>query len=513
MSKSAELTAEQLATLNDIAEEQRSQFDGKPSRDVSQNFLLFPKLKGSDSYRYKLADAAEALYGMIQKDERVQANFNKPVRLRGRDRGKLGVLPDRPKIEHRFALELLLHSMAHALSRPLTKDQDGRKTRRNFVAVPLDNKAFSKPPFKIPNLNRSVFRTIVYALAIFDPDRQGKPWLEYAPAINFPGNAKRTCVMADTPFREWMFRQGLIFPYHPDGPSPEKSDSAKKAKESPLWVSYKPRKKGEEKKYVSLDRPLHGEEEVLPAINAALSNQKLACHFSSYAEYDKKYYDYREGRPKTALGGNQRLYRQFAEEDGRGGRLYGHWVQTLPSELRRRLTIEGKPVDELDFGSMQLALLYAMAGVPVPKVDDLYEMPGMNYPREDMKMVLTLSVGNATGQKTVRAIGGRLRDEQRSEPGLAKKLYNEFWSHHEAANPHRISGGVDPWIALQNLDSRIACAIMSKLLDKGIVAIPVHDSFIVDRDHTAVTKEVMLEVFAEYCPGTTVQVKITPEGA
>ncbi|MBN9678881.1 hypothetical protein JF542_24340 [Salipiger bermudensis] len=111
-------------------------------------------------------------------------------------------------------MKLILHSMAHALSRPLTKDKDGRTTRRNFVAVPLNNNDFSKQPFNHPNLKRSAFRSMVYALAIFDPDRRGMPWLEYVPPYNNPetGDAKRTCVMADVPFQEWMFSQGLIEP-------------------------------------------------------------------------------------------------------------------------------------------------------------------------------------------------------------------------------------------------------------------------------------------------------------
>ncbi len=375
------------------------------------------------------------------------------------------------------------------------------------MAVPLNNDSFSKPPYNI--LNRSAFRSMVYALAIFDPNKQGKPWLEYVPPYNNPetGEAKRTCVMADTPLAEWMFGQDLIFPYHPHGPSTTKSQSAMKARKAPLWVSYKSKAKGAETSYTPLDRPLHGEEEALPAINAALRRQKLACRLHGYSEY-QDYYDYSKGRPRTALGGNQCLYRQFAEEDGRGGRLYGHWVQTLPSELRQRLTINGNPVSELDFGSMQLALLYYMAGASVP-TGDLYAQTGMTSSREDMKMVLTLSVGNATRRETENATAGKLREARRIKAGLARELYEEFWSHHTKANPHDPHRTDGPWIALQNLDSRIALRIMARLLDLGITAVPVHDSFIVERRHKEATRTVMLKVFAEYCPGTSVQVRIT----
>ena len=346
-----------------------------PSEDVRSNFPLFGEIRGSDKYRKKLSQAVRDLYEMLRQDKTVQAHIGKRVYLQGRERGKIKSVPKTNARYHRAALELLVHSLAFALSAPLVKDDEGRKTNRNFVAIPLDNNVFSKQNYK--GINRDAFRSVVYALAIFDPEARKRPWLDHRSSYNNPetGEGKRTCVRADTPFQEWMFSKGLIFPYHPVGPSVAKSKVAKRAREACLWVSYKAQKGCGEKRYCPLSRPFEGEEMVLPAINEALNKQRISCEFTSYAEY-KKYYNYREGRPRTALGGNKRLYRMFSEEDGRGGRLYGHWVQTMPSELRERLRINGSVVSELDFGSMQLALLYHMAEVPVPE-GDLYQLAGM----------------------------------------------------------------------------------------------------------------------------------------
>lgn len=483
----------------------------KPSLDVRSNFPMWHKLSGSRSYRKKLTNAAEALYRMLRQNENIQAHFDKQVHLKERKRARLNALPERCTTPYRFALEILLHSLAYALSSPLTKDEEGRETRRNYVAVPLDNNAFSKPPYNV--LKRDAFRSMVYALAIFDPEDRGRPWLEYVPGFTnpVPGEGRRTCVRAETPFQEWMFGQGLIFPYHPKGPSSAKAQATKKAKQSLLWVSRKEKQRGETTSSVTLERPLIGEEIALPAINTALSKQQISFSFSSYAEY-LKYYDHKNGRPKIALGGSKALYRQFAGADGRGGRLYGHWVQTMPSELRRRLRINRNAVSELDFRNMQMVLLYGMAGVPVPEAD-LYSQPSMTSSREDMKMVLTLSVGNATRQKTEEAIRGRLHEEGRLKPGRAERLYDEFWSAYIAVNPHNDDREDAPWIELQSLDSRIALCILAKLLDHGITAIPVHDSFIVERQHTEWTKSMMLKVFNEYCPNTSVQVKVTGDSA
>lgn len=53
--------------------------------------------------------------------------------------------------------------------------------------------------------------------------------------------------------------------------------------------------------------------------------------------------------------------RSFSE----GGRLYGAWWQTCPSEYRRYITINGQDTVELDFTAMQPTLLYAMKGLDI----------------------------------------------------------------------------------------------------------------------------------------------------
>jgi hypothetical protein len=83
----------------------------------------------------------------------------------------------------------------------------------------------------------------------------------------------------------------------------------------------------------------------------------------------------------------------FNGEDGKAGRLYGHFVQQLPADVRLCLRINQQPVLEADYRSMQLALLYAEAGLPIPDGDP-YDIDGMD--RDLAKTVLTRSVGCAT---------------------------------------------------------------------------------------------------------------------
>ncbi|SDY93766.1 hypothetical protein [Citreimonas salinaria] len=238
-----------------------------------------------------------------------------------------------------------------------------------------------------------------------------------------------------------------------------------------------------------------------------MARQKLECRFGSYVEYERVF-DYRQAKPKVAPGGYQRIYRRFVGKDGRGGRLFGDWVQQLPRDLRRdRLTINGQPTCELDYGSMQLVLLYVLADAPVPAAPDLYQMLGMGQHREDMKMVLTLSVGNATRSETVSAIGGRLREQNRAGKGKAAGLYDAFWHHHAPANPHR-DGITEPaWPQLQNLESRIALRVLALLLDRKITAIPIHDSFVVQARHRDCLGAAMQDAFAALCPRRLIRIR------
>ncbi|MBN9678217.1 hypothetical protein [Salipiger bermudensis] len=96
----AKLTAEQLSKL---AKEVGAAPSNWSSRDFRSNFLLWHEITGAETYKSKLTNAAESLYKLVQQDERVRANFGKPVHLKGRDRGKLDALPDNPKVGHRFA--------------------------------------------------------------------------------------------------------------------------------------------------------------------------------------------------------------------------------------------------------------------------------------------------------------------------------------------------------------------------------------------------------------------------
>lgn len=198
----------------------------------------------------------------------------------------------------------------------------------------------------------------------------------------------------------------------------------------------------------------------------------------------------------------------------RGGRFYpmGTSWQNVKAEARRQLTIDGEPVVELDFDGMHIAMLYAEAGLPLP--DDCHTIEG--WPRHLVKVAnFTLinsktekdarfSIAHSDGRKLDKATGRRIEgpdDKQLmqslAEPGsqeairLAAALIKAIKIRHAPIAQHLHS---DAGARLMRKDADIAEAVMAELiLKKGIVALPVHDSFLVQASKVAELEAAMAE--------------------
>lgn len=458
--------------------------------DPTASIPLATDLSGRRGYDRILTDAALSLYDLLRQDEGLRAATGQPVVVHGSRRGDV---PDllRLRRDHVLpALKTLLHSLAHIASVPTIRD--GKHVRRqSCVAVPMDRGVFGKGQ-EYAHLSHTAFTGGVLALVQFG-------WLEMVPAHYDAetGKRSRTRVRPTTPFLDWMVQHGLVFAYHPTG--------VKKAKALADAELLQVSRRGQDgtKQKRPLARSLEGEERILPELNLALMKQRLACPLTSYSQYAAAY-DFRSGKPRFSLEGQKNVYRVFSEEDGRAGRLYGHWVQRLPKEFRQQLTINRKPAAELDYGGMQMALLYARTGRPMPDTEDLYAVPG--YRREDMKAVLVRSVGTASRQEALRALRKMLVDEGRHSQGREAELYDAFWGFHEGLSPHQ-HGNEAVWAELQALDSRLALRVLGRLLEQGVTAIPIHDSFLVEERYADLTAEVMKQEFSAMFPGAKVVVK------
>ncbi|MDS9468705.1 hypothetical protein RGQ15_14155 [Paracoccus sp. MBLB3053] len=186
-----------------------------------------------------------------------------------------------------------------------------------------------------------------------------------------------------------------------------------------------------------------------------------------------------------------RIYNQTSKRGGRHYAMGPSW-QNLPSEARRAVTISGEPVVELDYKTLHPAILYAEAGATMPS--DCYEIAG--WPRKLVKVALLILINAQTPHQARHALAHADPMEAVAPLGsqAALRAAGELIDaikvmHRPIAHAFHSDAGA----RLMTIDSDIASCVMSDMLDKGVVALPVHDSFLVPASKRDLLEEVMLK--------------------
>jgi len=174
------------------------------------------------------------------------------------------------------------------------------------------------------------------------------------------------------------------------------------------------------------------------------------------------------------------LHRVFNEDFTRGGRAYGGWWQNARSRDRQGITIDGESTVEEDYHHLHPVLLYQRAGVDL--IEDAYTLPG--WERPDCKVGFNTLL-NATSYK---AALGAIANDLGGGPDKARRLIEAITKRHQAVADFFYAG---VGLRLQNTDANMAEGVLLNLLRQGIVALPIHDSFIVQERHQGRLREVM----------------------
>jgi hypothetical protein len=193
------------------------------------------------------------------------------------------------------------------------------------------------------------------------------------------------------------------------------------------------------------------------------------------------------------------LSRIFNLDFGRGGRHSGGWWQNCSKRLAHRSSIKmnGTTTVEEDYSQLHPLLLYKMCG----KVLDTDAYTLDNYERDLCKRAFNIllcaknenhaqsAIANAIGEAKGLGKEGIFDQKCHSE---ARTLINALNLKHKPVAECFYNG---IGLKLQKTDSDIANHVLLKLQGKGIVALPIYDSFIVERQNQQVLKEVMAEAF------------------
>jgi hypothetical protein len=182
----------------------------------------------------------------------------------------------------------------------------------------------------------------------------------------------------------------------------------------------------------------------------------------------------------------KQLYRVFTRRWDQGGRLYGGWWIGVPKQERKLIRIDGEPTVELDYGQLHPTMLFAMAKKQLDY--DAYKVRG--FSRELGKETF-MRLLNRTPDRG----GGYIRrgGEVTLPEGVSPAQYGQMLKEHLAPVRHLLGQGMG--LRLQRQDSDLALAVLAELAEQQIVALPVHDSFIVKQQHADTLKAAMASNF------------------
>ena len=162
----------------------------------------------------------------------------------------------------------------------------------------------------------------------------------------------------------------------------------------------------------------------------------------------------------------------------------------MPKEKRGQLKIDGKPVVEIDFKTLHPSLTYALAGLPMP--GDAYDIDP--WPRDLVKPAFLILLNAETKQSARAAIAHNKNMEQFAEIGSAEahvvagRLIADILQRHRPIARAFFS---DQGARLMCIDSKISETTMMRLHAQGLVTLPVHDSYLIDRAHAGDLEEAM----------------------
>ena len=179
---------------------------------------------------------------------------------------------------------------------------------------------------------------------------------------------------------------------------------------------------------------------------------------------------------------------------GVGGRFYNGWWQEIPSKYRKYITIDEGYTIELDYSALHPHIVYFQNDLELR--DDAYTrillVGGIAFTEENRKIV----------KQVFNAMLNAKRMMIRQPRGLDLKPLRKKWSeivpivlqaHHDIQ--HMFFGGYGG--NLQYEDSCMAEDVLLAGVKENIVTLPVHDSFIVRRQHEDFLRHQMIASFVK----------------
>ena len=169
-----------------------------------------------------------------------------------------------------------------------------------------------------------------------------------------------------------------------------------------------------------------------------------------------------------------------------GGRWFGGWWQECPSLIRPYITIEGQRTVELDYSGFLTRALYHQDNINygdadpyyLPEIMEIAQKRKMNLVevRQSIKKLMNVLI-NADEHHRI----GKISDLWLPFGyKLPSKVYALLETKHQIISHHFRSG---VGVKMMAKESEICRRILLEGMDKGILVLPIHDSYIVQERH------------------------------
>jgi len=180
------------------------------------------------------------------------------------------------------------------------------------------------------------------------------------------------------------------------------------------------------------------------------------------------------------------IRRIYSKQIGHHGRFY-HGYSGCPSIYRKMITFDGEPTIELDYQASQVHIAYSLMNQEYVNGDPY--LPPMARPmlRPVYKALLLRSFTFSN------PVGSVWNDEEINTIDLnLTEMLDEIWEihHHISDFQHK-----DAHKTITFEESKAALKVIELCNEQGIAVLPIHDSFIVKKQHMLTLEAIMIESY------------------
>ena len=221
--------------------------------------------------------------------------------------------------------------------------------------------------------------------------------------------------------------------------------------------------------------------DILIEQNRLIAGTDIDLPLNTYDEYVDCY-------TKAYVSGGL-IRRIYSKELDQSGRFY-HGYSGCPSRYRNLITFDGEPTIELDYQASQVNVAYSLNGLDAQNYNDGDPYLPINADSKHRSVYKALLIRSFTIANPIRSVKD---DKDIKKNGLnLTEMLDQIWQMHRYISNHRHK---EAYKTVAFEESRVALKVIELCNEQGITVLPIHDSFIVKKQHKQILEDMMVEAY------------------